>query len=110
PWSDSLGSSATSGLALEVRDLLGLAVGALLVALELLLGLALALLLTALAPQRRVVGEVAGGLLDAAADLVGDAHVSASVRRGLHRRPTRGERARKRSAGVLGDRAQPLER
>src|SRR5919202_1342831 len=63
-----------SGLALEVRDLVGLAVGLLLRPRELVLGLALALLLAALLPQRGVVGEAAGGLLHTAGDLVGDAH------------------------------------
>ena len=55
--------AALGGLALQVGDLLGLRVGALLVARELVLGLALALLLASLAAQRRVVGDVAGGLL-----------------------------------------------
>lgn len=60
------------GLALEVGDLFGLFLGALLVLGQLLLGLSLSLLLTAFAPQRRVVGEVAGGLLDPARQLVSD--------------------------------------
>ena len=41
---------------------------------EFVLGLALALFLAALATHRGVVREVAGGLLDAACDLVRDAH------------------------------------
>jgi hypothetical protein len=45
------------GLALEVSDLLGLAVGALLVTGKLVLGLALALLSAPLALQRFVAGE-----------------------------------------------------
>src|SRR3954470_680675 len=65
---------ALVGLALEVRDLVGLGVGLLLRATELLLGVALALLLLALAAQARVVGEVAGGLLRAPGDLVHDSH------------------------------------
>src|SRR6201999_1258572 len=60
---------------LEVSDLVGLPIGLLLRVRELVLRLALALLLAALAAQGRVVGEVACGLLDAACDLVGDAHV-----------------------------------
>src|SRR5262249_59394421 len=59
-----------SGPALEVGDLVGLAVGPVLGVGELVLGLALALLAAALAPQLRIVGEVAGGLLGAACDLV----------------------------------------
>jgi hypothetical protein len=58
------------GLALQVGDLLGLGVSALLIARELVLGLALALLLASLALQRAVAGDVAGGLFGAARDLV----------------------------------------
>src|SRR3954467_10106763 len=69
------GSRAASvGLALEVRDLVGLALGLLLGARELVLRLALALLLLALAPGRGVAGEVADGLLGAARDLVCNTH------------------------------------
>src|SRR5829696_2398969 len=68
PW------ARLGGLALQVRDFLGLAVGLLLRAGQLVLRLALALLLTPLAAQRCVVGEVARGLLDAAGQLVGDTH------------------------------------
>src|SRR4051794_5359171 len=70
----SAGRPPSGGLALEVRDLLGLGVGLAMRLRELLLGLALALLLAPLAVQRGIVGEVSGGLLDAAADLVLDAH------------------------------------
>src|SRR4051812_4318615 len=65
----------SSGLALEVRDLVGLGVGLLLRAAELVLGVALALLLLALAAQAGVVREVACSLLRASGDLVHDAHV-----------------------------------
>ena len=51
------------GLALQVGNLVGLRVGAPLVARELLLGLAFALLLASLSVQGAVAGEVAGGLL-----------------------------------------------
>src|SRR5918997_7227 len=67
---------AASGPALEVCDLFGLAVGALLGARQLVLGLALALLHASLAARRRAVREVSHGLLGAAGDLVRDAHVS----------------------------------
>src|SRR5215208_3381042 len=68
------------GLPLEVRHLVGLRVGPLLAARQLVLGLALALLLAALAPQRRVVGQVSGRLLGATGDLVNDAHGRVSFR------------------------------
>src|SRR5205814_1485568 len=62
------------GLALEVRHLGRLVLGAVLSVCELVLSLALALLLPALAPQRRVTGEVARRLLRAAGQLVENAH------------------------------------
>src|SRR3954453_4498404 len=65
-----------SGPALEVGDLLGLALDLVLRGGELVLRLALALLLAALAAQARVVGQVAGGLLRPSCDLVDDAHVA----------------------------------
>ena len=52
-----------SSPAFEVRHLVSLVVGAVLGAREFLLRLALALLLAALAPERRVVGQIAGRLL-----------------------------------------------
>src|SRR3954452_1609535 len=64
------------GLALEVRDLVGLGVGPLLCAAELVLGVALALFLPALAAQARVVREGAGGLLRTAGQLVNDSLLS----------------------------------
>src|SRR5690349_17118664 len=64
------------GLALQVLDLASLRIGALVRLGELFLRLALALLLAPLTAQRRVVGEVARRLLEAAADLVEDAHAS----------------------------------
>src|SRR4051812_28256425 len=67
------------GLALEVRDLVGLCVRPLLRVAQLFLGLALALLLPALAAQARVVGEVPRGLLHAARQLVNDSHSSSVV-------------------------------
>src|SRR5436305_1424663 len=62
------------GLTLQVRDLLGLAVGLLLVARELVLSLALPLFLATLVMQRLVAGDVAGRLLGLARDLVGETH------------------------------------
>src|SRR4051812_15036373 len=64
----------SSGLALEVRDLVGLGVGLLLRAAELFLGVALALLLLALAAQAGVIRQVACSLLRTSGHLVHDAH------------------------------------
>src|SRR5581483_2124750 len=67
-------SPALSRLALEVGNLVGLGVRALLIAGQLLLGLALALLLLAFPAQRSVVGNVAGCLLDPTSDLICNTH------------------------------------
>src|SRR5439155_23983689 len=67
-------SIVASGLALEVRDLAGLLLRLLLRARELVLRLALALLHAALTPQRRIVCDVARGLLGPTGDLVQNAH------------------------------------
>ena len=74
---------------LEVADLFRLGLRALLGAGLLLLRLALALLLAALLPQRGVVGEVAGGLLDASTDLVCDSHAVAATHGMGGKRPPR---------------------
>src|SRR6476660_10233838 len=63
------------GLALEVGDLVGLVVGALLMAGHLILGLALALLPPTLAAQRRIARQVACSLLGLTCDLVQKAHI-----------------------------------
>src|SRR5680860_207293 len=76
-----LSAAAGSGLALEVSRLLGLFVGALAGPVALLLLLALLLLVFALAAQRGVVGEVAGGLLGPTGELVENAHVRPSFHR-----------------------------
>src|SRR5215207_10134818 len=64
-----------SGSALEVRDLVGLAIGLLLGVGELVLRFALALLLAPLVAQAGVVGEVSRRLLGASGDFVREAHV-----------------------------------
>src|SRR3954470_5518803 len=69
--------SRRSGAALQLVDLFGLGVGALLRAGHLLLGLALALLHPTFLTEGGVVGEVARRLLHTSADLVGYAHDTA---------------------------------
>src|SRR5437016_13107407 len=71
-------AASLAALALEVRDLCGLLVGALVRVRQLVLGFTLALLPTALATQARVVRQIAGRLLRAARQLVQDAHRSFS--------------------------------
>src|SRR3954447_213434 len=68
------------GLALEVRDLVSLCVRAVLRVRELVLGFTFALLLAAFAPQARVTGEIAGGLLRTACQLVENAHFHCLLR------------------------------
>src|SRR3954468_10933992 len=65
------------GLALEVGDLGRLVLDTVLRMGELVLGLALALFLATLAPQRRIVGQIAGRLLEPSGQLVHDAHALA---------------------------------
>ena len=76
-----------SNRAFQVRDLLGLGIRLLVGASELVLGLPLALLLPSFTAQRWVVGEVPGRLLEAAADLVEDAHEFGLPQRGLGQAP-----------------------
>src|SRR3954453_12390494 len=80
-------SATRSGLALEVSDLLGLLVRALVRALELLLLLALRLFLTALTMKRAVARHIAGDLLGLSCDLVGDTHCLLLSRVGARRVP-----------------------
>src|SRR6185503_4160364 len=84
------GESPRLGLALEVRDLVCLAVSVFLGACEVFLGLTLALLLDALTTRARVAEQIARGLLDASSQLVSDAHVRFYLRVGVrHRRVCR---------------------
>src|SRR3954454_13970339 len=70
---------ASVGLALEIRNLVGLYVGPPLRIPELVLGLAFALLLPALAAQACIVGEVARRLLHTSSQLVNDSHFASVV-------------------------------
>src|SRR3954451_11466384 len=66
-------SAWSDGLALQVRDLGRLLVGAALGVGELVLLLTLALIQLPLAPGSLVAGQIADDLLDLSSDLVGDA-------------------------------------
>src|SRR5438874_12322844 len=99
-----------SRLALEVRDLTRLLVGALVGAGQLVLRLALALLLAALTAQRCVVGQVARGLLEPAGDLVGDAHCHPPLDRWVPCRATQAGCRRCVRAARLSTRRRPPPR
>src|SRR3954451_15489141 len=75
--------SRSRGLALQVRHFLGLGVRTLVRLSQLVLGLSLALLARALPAQRGIVGQVPGRLLEAAADLVENAHAPGLPQRRL---------------------------